>query len=362
MGRLGVAALVLSASLLAACGSDDDGGTASGGGGSEGGGSLVILSAGGSYEAGYHAAYFQPFATASGVNIERVQGGDDPVAQVRAQVESGNVLWDLVSCGPGIVAANPDLWEPVDTDIVTGTNDLVYDLVGEQHVGTDVEAFPLFAYANEAFPDGGPESWADFYDTEAFPGPRGVPNVGLDSAWSVPASALLADGVEPDDLFPLDLDRAYDVLDAVKDDVRVFWTTFGQSADILRSGEVAANLMTDGRAQQLIAQGVEVTPVFDGSFRFTGSWCVPKGAPNAENAWKLLQYIFEHPEQQAVFVQLTGFGPPTEAGIEAAKELGVEDFSSLHVDEMIPDSDEILAWIAENDDELLNRYNAWLEG
>ena len=40
----------------------------------------------------------------------------------------------------------------------------------------------------------------------------------------------------------------------------------------------------------------------------------------------------------------------------------MKEFSSLHTDELILDSDELLSYIQENDDELLKRWNAWVGG
>ena len=41
--------------------------------------------------------------------------------------------------------------------------------------------------------------------------------------------ALLADGVAPSKLFPLDLDRAFHKLDQIKPNVAVWWKTGDQS-------------------------------------------------------------------------------------------------------------------------------------
>ena len=199
---------------------------------------------------------------------------------------------------------------------MTATDDLVTDgLVTDIVVASDLEAFPIIAYSSEKFKDGGPKSWADFFDTKKFPGPRGVPNVGLDSAWSVPAAALLADGVTPEELVPFDLDRAYKKLDQLKPDIRAFYTTFSQSQDILRSGEVVVNMMTDGRALQLVNAGTPVGISFDQGFQFISAFCVVKGSPNAKNGMRLLNYMLAHPEKQAVFASLTGYGPTTNAGV-----------------------------------------------
>ncbi len=70
-------------------------------------------------------------------------------------------------------------------------------------------------WSKKAFPNGGPQSWTDFFDTAKFPGPRSLPDTG-DREWWVPLAALLADGVAPDKAFPMDIDRAYKKLDALK--------------------------------------------------------------------------------------------------------------------------------------------------
>lgn len=322
-------------------------------------GSLVVVSPGGSYGTAMNAAYFQPFENETGIGISLVEGGEDAVAGARAQVESGNVSWDLVLCGPSIVAANQDIYAEIPSEITA--DDVIFEApYNERAVINDVEAFPLVAYSKSAFPNGGPTDAAGFFDTAKYPGPRGIPDIGLDTAYQLPALALLADGVPADKLFPLDLDRAYRKLDSLKPSIRVVWTSYTQSQDILRSGEVVVNLMSDGRALQLINSGQDVAVSFTNGFRVAASWCIPKGAPHADAAHKFLSYIQDNPAQQAVFTSLTYYGPPTQGGVDAAKKLGVSDFSTAHNDELIPESEESVAWIQANSDELLARWNAWL--
>jgi spermidine/putrescine-binding protein len=335
--RRGIAVLAIGVLVAAGCGNDDD---TDGADADQDAGELVVLQVGGSFGAAFDAAFLVPFGAESGVEVSQVEGGDDPIAAVTAQVEAENVQWDVADCIPSFVAATPDIFEEIDTDIVQSTDDLVSPtVVTDKFMAINIQAFPLVAYSTEAFPDQGPSGWADFFDVESFPGPRGVPDVGLESASTMPAAALLADGVAPDELLPLDLDRAYAKLDELKPDIRVFWTSFVQGSDILRNGEVVMTVTTDGRGQQL-------------------------GSPNPDNAFNFMEYILSHPEQQAVFTSLTFYGPVTEAGVAAVEEQGrVSDFSTLHTDEMIPtDTDEWLDYVEQNSDELLNRWNAWVAG
>lgn len=329
---------------------------------SRGPGELVIVNPGGSLAQAINAAFLQPFENETGIKIRSVEGGDDPIAAVQAQVKSGNVQWDLVACVQESVIAFPEIWEQIDPTIVKSAGGLVYNLdqsVARYFSMNTLQAF-LVAYSKKAFPGRGPSSWKDFFDVKTFPGPRGVPNIGLESATNLPVVALLADGVAPKDLLPLDLDRAYAKLDELKPHIRVFWTTFGQSQDILRAGEVAVNFMADGRAGQLIAAGSPVGISFNQALSVVGGYCVPKNAPNKENAFRLLEYILSHPKQQAVLTSLTFYGPPTKGGVAAAQDLGVTDFTSLHVDEMVPQSSELVKYFQDHSDELLRRWNAWV--
>jgi mannopine transport system substrate-binding protein len=325
-------------------------------------GHFVFVAPGGSYQAAVQAAYITPFEKATGISVQLVAGGDNPVAAVRAQVQSHNVQWDLAGCGIADVIANPDIWGKIDTKIVKRKGLFYKQEFGSQWVVNDVEAWPTMDWSKTVYTGAQPKSWADFWNFTKFPGPRGVPNVGLDSAWLMPAVALLADGVKPSKLVPFDLNRAYRKLDQLKPHVRVFWTTFSQSQDVLRSGEVAMNIMTDGRAEQLVGAGEPVGVSFNNAFRFTASWCSPKGAPNRKNAFRFMQWVLSHPKGQAQFTKMTRYGPPTIAGAKAAKKLGVSDFSTRHAKQMIPDSPKLLNYIRNNAQTLLNRWNSWVSG
>ncbi|HMJ97597.1 MAG TPA: ABC transporter substrate-binding protein [Thermoleophilaceae bacterium] len=349
--------------LLSACGGGDDetNGDASSSG--KPSGSLVVALPGGSLSQAVNAAYLQPFENETGVNVEGVEAGDNPVAAIKPQVESGNVLWDLVACPLDAVVAFPELWETIDSSKVKSLDKLNYDLdpeLAKRFAVLNLQSF-LMAYSTEEFPDDPPRTWADFFDVKKFPGPRGVPDVGLESATYVPMAALLADGVSAEDLLPLDLDRAYAKLDELRPNIRVFYTSFGQSQDILRAGEVVINFMTDGRAGTLTANGEAVAASFDQALTVLGGFCIPKGAKNKDNALALYEYLLSHPKQQGVFASLTAYGPPTDAGADAAKQLGVKDFTSLHLDEMVPQSAELLKYIQKNSDMLLNRWNDWVQ-
>ena len=80
-----------------------------------------------------------------------------------------------------------------------------------------------------------PKTWADLFDTTKFPGKRTF------YKWSAPGVievALLADGVAPAKLYPLDLDRAFKKLDTIKGDI-IWWSGGAQSQQLLASAEAS---------------------------------------------------------------------------------------------------------------------------
>ena len=61
---------------------------------------LTVVSWGGAYTRSQVKAYHEPFTKKTGIKInsEDYNGG---IAQIKAQVESGNIKWDLVDLEPG---------------------------------------------------------------------------------------------------------------------------------------------------------------------------------------------------------------------------------------------------------------------
>ena len=85
---------------------------------------------------------------------------------------------------------------------------------------------PLLTYSTaiyynvKTFGDRVPQSCADFFDTKTYPGKRAVRSAALPNP--LIECALIADGVKPDDLYPLDIDRAFKKIETISDNL-VFW-------------------------------------------------------------------------------------------------------------------------------------------
>jgi putative spermidine/putrescine transport system substrate-binding protein len=127
-----------------------------------------------------------------------------------------------------------------------GPNQIYLQGVGNVALATGL------AYRKDKFPGGGPKSWADFWDVKRFPGNRSLYN----RSFTAMSYALLADGVAPDKLYPMDMDRAFRKLGEIKPHIKVWWTQANQSQQLIRDGEVDMIAMWNARANELAEQGV----------------------------------------------------------------------------------------------------------
>lgn len=148
-----------------------------------------------------------------------------------------------------------------------------------------------------------PSNWQEFFDTENFPGKRALP----DYPGYVLAFAAMADGVEPENLFPLDMDRAFKTLERVKDDV-IWWTAGGQVAQLLKDNEAQYAIGWSGRL--VGKEGLEVS--FNGGMLDTSWWGVPKGSDPAmqEAAWLYL-HEYSDPQNQACVAKYISYTGPS---------------------------------------------------
>ena len=113
---------------------------------------------------------------------------------------------------------------------------------------------------------------------------------------------------ERDQLYPLDIDRAFNKLDQIKSHVKVWWREGTQSQQLIRDGEVDMMSIWNARASELKQQGVPVEIVWNGAVRSTSTWSVLKGAPNRKLAWELIAFASQA-KPQAEFNTRLFYGP-----------------------------------------------------
>lgn len=311
---------------------------------------LTILDYGGPYQKAQEIEYFEPCAKELGVTIKT----DEPTdfSKIRTAVDSGNVPWDLVNVTNdfGSEKNGAAYLEPIDYNIVDKTK-LIDGYAEKYRVGSDIEALVMAYNADAA--SKGPTSFAEFFDTAALPGKRALYK---SVSAGVLEAALIADGVSPENLYPLDLDRAFKKLDSIKKDI-VWWETGASSQSLLASGEAAMGLVWVGRAVD--AAKVDNAPVevsYDQWLQVDDYWAIPKGSKNTELANKLINCMNDA-KKQVAWAQRMVYGPVNKVAAEDPSVTNEPNRPTNHLDKQIPVDDDY--W-AENYDAIAQRFNEWI--
>ncbi|MDO9524756.1 MAG: extracellular solute-binding protein [Gemmobacter sp.] len=103
--------------------------------------------------------------------------------------------------------------------------------------------------------------------------------------------ALLADGVPMDQLYPLDLERAFASLDRIKDHITVWWTAGAQSTQLLRDGEVDMIGIWHGRYFEAEKAGAPVGMTWNQGEQERAYWVIAKNTPNLEAARQFVSFV-----------------------------------------------------------------------
>ena len=320
---------------------------------------LVVATTGGLMGQTLGKYFYGPFGKATGVEVIPFDiEVPDQWARAEGMVRSGRVEFDIVTAtGPDLIARKGLLQEIDCSKLPNVQKNAVADACEPYGVARTTGGM-LITYNTDKFKDKPPRTWADFWDVKTFPGPRGLPDTG-DRDWWVPVAALLADGVKPTELFPLDLDRAYKKLDEIRPAVTVWWKTGDQVQQIMRSGEVAMAMSYSGRALAVLKEGKPVAMSWDGAIRDTGYMSILKGAPDPAAALAYLDFFYADAANHPPFMRAVSYATAskTAIGLLAPEERDLFATSPANYEKLVkPD----FAWIGANRDKLRARWIAWL--
>lgn len=343
-----LAALVTVAAMavpLAACAAD-------GGDADAAGGEIIWADWGGPTTEARQAAYFDSFMDDSGVDLITATMEE---AVYYEMIEGGAGDYDVVASAAADVYAYAadgmqEIPESARGDLLP--EDLQPYLLGGFVFGT------AQGWLTETFPEGGPQDWADFFDTETYPGKRAWPGTPgmLDASYEI---ALLADGVAPEDLYPLDVARAEAKLDTIREDL-VFYQSYPEVQQLLTSESVSIAVTVTGQFTALRNAGEDVTVQWNQAFEVPSGMAIPAAAPHPDAAKELAEWVAD-PEREARFVEATGYGPVHAETFDFL----TDDVASSLVN--APANAELTLqwdneWRGANYATLMDSYTAWLAG
>lgn len=310
---------------------------------------LTIAASGGTFQDALTEHFYERFEGQTGAEVVHVPiEGEEQFTRARAMAQAGQTEWDIMSPEPQSFFRDQDLLEPLDCSRIPNAAELgVPGTCGEYGIFRAIGGGVL-TYNTEEFPDDPPQTWADFWNVEEFPGPRCLP--GILPHYMV-ATALLADGVPPEEIFPMDIGRAMEKLEEIKPNVAVWWTSGNQSIDTLRQGECVMSWMWSGRALQLIAEGAPINITWNQSQPVLAFWSILKDAPNKDLAYEFLNFWMTEPAAHAAFSGEIFYDT---ANVESLANLTPEQIPLRAISEpnlaaQVPFDWE---WVADNTDEM----------
>ena len=127
--------------------------------------------------------------------------------------------------------------------------------------------------------------------------------------------ALLADGVAPDKLYPLDVERALKKLDTIKSDT-IFWGTNSQSQQLFVDGEVGLGMILNGRAYDAAKKGAPIGISWEQNIQSVDYLAVPRGSRNRDAAMLLIDTMTQ-PDNQAKLANLIAYAPTNPAAFKS---------------------------------------------
>ncbi|MDF1748314.1 MAG: ABC transporter substrate-binding protein [Alphaproteobacteria bacterium] len=311
---------------------------------------LTVTCWGGKYRDGIDTVFAKPFTEETGIPVTLIDNAD--LAKMKAQVDSGNVEWDVFdSVGPQIMSGSKQgLWEKIDESIVDRS-----DLAapgGEDTVGTYLFGGGI-AWDTKRFPDGKhPVDFKGFWVVKGIPGSPGLrPRVSENLEM-----ALIADGVAPHELYPLDVERAFAKMDEIKPAVKTWIEATPQTVTLVANGEIDFSYSYISRIRPVQLDGSTLNISMEQTLNSLEYQAVSKGTKNREAAMRYIAFCLR-PDRQAAIAEKLYFTPNSMKGLEVASP-----DARKYMPDMTKPNNAILddAWWADNYTELQNRFTEWL--
>ncbi len=266
-------------------------------------GEFVLCNFGGVAAREYRNAFGPGFEKATGLKLV-VDGSGATMSKIRAMVQARATSWDVcdLATSMSVQIGREGMLEPIDYSIVDKAQILPgYAL----QYGCAAYVFTFCLTYNKTMLPAVPTGWKDFWDLAKFPGKR---TMFKNPAGQIEA-VLLAAGVEPDKLYPLNVDLACAKLKELKSEI-LFWETGAQAQQYFRDQEVSMGNIWNTRATLLRqeANGA-IDYTFNQGVLWVGGWMIPKNNPAGAEASNKFIRAAQDPAAQAQLFKAMYSGP-----------------------------------------------------
>lgn len=246
------------------------------------------------------------FTKETGINVQVTTGPD--IAKVRAQVQADNIEWDVMETTGAMAygGQKEGIWEAIDYKVIDPAR--------------FVSAPPSFAVPWFIYSDGiaydpartpkPAKTFAQLWDVKNFPGPRVMRN----SANEYLEIALLADGVPPANIYPLDVDRAFRALDAIKPHVKQWAAQSQVPISMIQRNEAVYGVAGTNRVKFARDAGVSIDVSLEQNILGWVNLSVPKGSKNRQAAMTWIEFL-TRPNIEAMTANMHGLTPAVK-GVE----------------------------------------------
>jgi len=303
--------------------------------------------------------------TNSRVHVAHYGGG---ISEIRDQVESANVIWDVVdltqadslrACEEGLLEDLSGIDLPNGSDGTSAKEDFVDGALNDCGVGVIVWA-TAFAHSASAYADNAPSTIADFFDTDAFPGKRAIRN----DPTVIMEWALMADGVAREDVYATletedGVAQAFAKMDSIRSGLQL-WQAGREPVRMLNSGDVTMSMIwaTTG-ATAAKEEGADFAVNMDGRVIELDLFGIPKGSRFVDEAKDFIRYA----SSTNSLANMVGFLPNGPTRKSSLSRLSDDTLQQIPNGPAYEDKAFIMSdakWWAANHGRLEEAFQAWL--
>lgn len=322
---------------------------------------FTVVGWGGAAQDAQRATYFDPFAKQQGINFKEdtYLGG---WGQFQAMGQTGQAPWDVVQVETAemIRGCEEGMFLKLDWSKLPPKDSFIPHATSDCGVGV-ITWGVMMAYDADRLKGNAPTKLADFFDTKRWPGKRAMragPKINLELA-------LMADGVQPDDVYkvlstPAGVDRAFAKLDTIKPLVQ-WWKGGAQAQEWLASGDVQLAIAYSGRVAEAPKHGRNLKAAWDHAYYAIDSWVILAKSPYVDTAYKYISFASDA-QRQAKNAEMLPYGP-TRKGAEkllpASVVAGVPVGANIK-NALFGGSAEANDFWVDRLEELTQRWDAWV--